>query len=178
MNPISSEQVTLRDGTQVIIRPIQPDDAPRLQALLTRLSPESTYLRFLAIVKGLSDKEAQRLANVDYTTSMAIVATVVEDDEEQIIGVARYSSVDGDEPGLAEAAVVVEDRHQRRGLGSLLLKRLTAYARRHGVRKFLANIHPTNEAIMGFIRRSGLPIESQADAGVWQIRIVLEHDLA
>jgi RimJ/RimL family protein N-acetyltransferase len=178
MNAQLSEQVALRDGLQVTIRPIQPDDAPRLQALVARLSPESIFLRFLALVKGLSDKEARRLANVDYTTRMAFVATVLEEDEEQIIGVARYAMIDGDEPGLAEAAVVVEDRHQRRGLGSLLLKRLTAYARRHGVLKFLANVHPTNEPIMRFIQQSGLTIESRPFGGVWEIRIVLEHDLA
>jgi len=177
MNTSPPEQITLRDGMQVTVRPIRPDDAPRLQALVTRLSPESMFLRFLAVVKKLSAKEAQHLATVDYETRMALVATIEEEGEEQIIGVARYATVPGDEPGLAEAAVVVEDRHQRHGLGSYLLKRLTAYARCHGVQSFMANVHPSNEPIMRFIRRSGLPIDSRADGGVWEIRIRLEHDL-
>jgi RimJ/RimL family protein N-acetyltransferase len=177
MSTLAPERVTLRDGLQVVVRPIRPDDAPRLQALVSRLSPESMFLRFLAVVKKLSAKEARHLATVDYQSRMALVATVVEEGEEQIIGVARYSTVPGDEPGLAEAAVVVEDRYQRRGLGSFLLRQLIAYARRHGVQSFLANVHPSNEPIMRFIRRSGLPVESRAASGVWEIVIRLEHDL-
>ncbi len=177
MSTAQPEHLTLGSGVQVTIRPIRLDDAPRLQALVARLSPESIFLRFLAVVKGLSDKEARRLATVDYQTQMALVATIDEDGEEQIIGVARYALVDGAEPGLAEAAVVVEDRHQRQGLGSLLLKRLVSYARQHGVSAFLANVHPSNEPIMRFVRRSGLPADSRAEAGMWEIRVRLERDL-
>lgn len=183
----SPEQLTLRDGTLTTIRPIRPDDAPRLQALVLRLSPESLFLRFLAIVKSISDKEAARLATVDYQTCMAFVATADAGDDEQIIGVARYALVPDlfddhgradPAAGMAEAAVVVEDSYQRHGLGSVLLNRLTAYARRHGVRSFLANIHPSNEAIMRFIRRSGLPLESRVESGVWQIVIHLDRDVS
>lgn len=177
MSTLTDEQVTLRDGLQVIVRAIRPEDAPRLQSLAGRLSPETMFLRFLAVLKGLSDREARHLATVDYENRMAIVATLQEEGEETIIGVARYSIVEGGEPGLAEAAVVVEDRYQRHGLGSLLLKRLVAYARRHGVLAFLANIHPSNEPIMRFIRKSGLPLESRIGSGVWEIIIRLEHDL-
>jgi GNAT superfamily N-acetyltransferase len=168
------EAVTLRDGAPVTIRAIQPDDAPRLQALHARLSAESIFLRFLGQLKTLPPEEAQRLARVDYEKSMALVATHGQAGEEPIIGVARYAASNPAEPDAAEAAIVVEDAFQGRGLGSLLLDRLMKYARAHGVRYFLATVHHSNAEIMRFIERSGLPVEKRREAGVWEVRVRLD----
>ncbi len=68
----SIERAILRDGTQILVRPIRPDDAPRLQHGFTHLSPESIYLRFLETFKGLSDQQAENFATVDYQDRMAL----------------------------------------------------------------------------------------------------------
>ncbi len=170
--PAKPEEVTLRNGTVVTIRPIRPDDAPRLQALFYRLSPESIALRFLGHLKELPLEQAQQLATVDYRTRMALVATRQQNGEEDIIAVARYAA-DSAKPDLAEAAIVVEDEYQKRGLGTLLLTRLVAYARTHGIRAFMATVHHDNVQIMRFIRQSGLPTESKLEAGIWQIVVKL-----
>jgi acetyltransferase len=168
------ERVSLRDGTLVSIRSIRPDDAPRLQALFKRLSPASIYLRFLGYRKGLSDAEARSLAEVDYHNRMAFVACVEQGPEELIIGVARYALVEGVVPCSAEAAVVVEDEYQGRGLGTILLKKLVIYARENGVRSFWATVHRNNAQILRFIKRSGLPVERKAlKEGAWDIRVRL-----
>ena len=78
---LNPETVTLKDGTQVIIRPIHPDDADDLQATFQRLSMESIYLRFLSFKKELPDEEARYLATVDYTSRMAFVAIASENDQ-------------------------------------------------------------------------------------------------
>ncbi len=172
------EVVTLRDGTPVTIRAIRPDDAPRLQALHARLSAESIFLRFLGQLKTLPLEEAQRLAHVDYEKSMALVATPGQDGEEPIIGVARYAASNQAEPDAAEAAIVVDDAFQGRGLGSLLLDRLVKYARAHGIRYFLATVYHSNAEIMRFIQRSGLPSEKRREAGVWEVRVRLDTEPA
>ena len=164
------EHVTLRDGTEVTIRAIVPEDAPLLQELFRRLSPESVFLRFLTRLKELSQTQAERLANVDYESKMALVAALGPD----LIGVARYAMMEGERPGLAEAAVVVQDEYQSRGLGSLLLLRMVDYAREHGVEAFVASIHPSNERIMRFVRKSGLRTDSSIEAGLWEIRVYLD----
>jgi acetyltransferase len=168
------ERVSLRDGTLVSIRPIRPEDAPRLQALFTRLSPASIYLRFLGYRKMLSDAEARSLAEVDYNNRMAFVAFVEQGAEERIIGVARYAIVENVVPCSAEAAVVVEDEYQGRGLGTILLEKLVGYARENGVQAFWATVHRNNAQILRFIKRSGLPVERKAlKEGVWDIRVRL-----
>lgn len=174
--------VTLRDGSRVIIRAVRPDDAPRLQALFRRLSPESIFFRFLGQARELSDRQAQRLATVDYERQMAWVATPGEaregeDPEEEIIGVARYARLPeaaGSAGAVAEAAVVVEDRWQRRGLGTLLLQGLADYARTHGIDAFQATVHQANTQILRFVRRSGLPTQNKIDGGLWEIRVSLK----
>jgi GNAT superfamily N-acetyltransferase len=170
-----SEAVYLRDGTPVSIRPIHPNDAARLQALFARLSPETISYRFLGRRKELPYEEAKRLAEVDYQTQMALVATCQQYGEEEIVGVARYAVIPGTWPAEAEAAIVVEDRYQGRGLGTSLLERLVAYANAHGIRAFLATVRHDNERMMRFIRRSGLPTESRVEAGVWEIRVGLNR---
>ena len=167
------ETVRLRDGTPVIVRPIRPDDAPLLQALHARLSAESVFLRFLEQRKALTDQDAQRLATVDYRATMALVATREENGAEEIIGVARYAAVDPGRPERAEAAIVVEDAFQGRGLGTILVDRLVRYARNHGVQAFVASVHYSNSEIMHFIQRSGLPAEKHLESGVWEITIHL-----
>jgi len=170
----ATETVTLRDGTQVVLRAIRPDDAPRLQALHKRLSPESVFLRFLDQRKALTDQDAQRWATVDYRTHMAIVAALPDGADERLIGVARYAAIDPAKPDTAEAAIVVQDDHQGRGLGTILVNRLVTYARAHGIRAFVASVHYSNSEIMHFIQRSGLPAKKRLEAGVWEIHIRLD----
>jgi GNAT superfamily N-acetyltransferase len=168
------ETVTLRDGTSVALRAIRPDDAPRLQAGFARLSRESIYLRFLDQRNALSDREAQRLASVDYHSTMAIVAVVEEQGEEHIIGVGRYATVGPGDPGAAEAAVTVIDDYQRRGLGSVLVDRIVRYARAHGIHTFLAAVHYSNAGILHFIDSSRLPTKRRLESGAWEIRVDLD----
>jgi acetyltransferase len=172
------DQIVLQDGTQVTIRPIRPDDAPKLQKAFKRLSTQSIYYRFLQVFAQLTDQQANDFANLDYYHRMALIAEILEAGESNLIGVARYSMLSGDEPGLAESAVVVIDEYQKRGLGSLLLRHLVRYARSHDVQAFLATVHVSNAQIMRFIKRSGFPAEKKMiEPGVWEIRIRLRDGI-
>jgi len=168
------ETLALPDGTSLTLRAIQPDDASRLQALHARLSHETIYLRFLSMQLNLSDAEAHRLAMVNYQTTMALVAVNEDHGAEVIRGVARYAASER-APTEAEAAIVIEDAYQGQGLGTILLDRLLAYARSHGIRTFVAEINAENERMMHFVRRSGLPVVKRMAEGVWEIRVKLEE---
>jgi len=171
-----SQAVVLRDGTSVTIRPIRPDDAPRLQALVGRLSPQSVFQRFLGCNKALTDEEAAHLATVDYEARMALVATSGDNDE-CILGVARYESPAG-APGQAEFAVVVEDRYQGLGLGKALLRHLVAYARAHGLHTFVGAVRIENVRLLRFLERCGLEVQIVGcDQGIVDIRIELREPL-
>ena len=169
----AAETVTLRDGTPVTTRAIRPDDAPRLQAFHAQLSSQSVYLRWLSAHPVLSDEEAETLARVDYHDRMAFVATVAQAGAEVVIGVARYAAAPAEGPGTAEAAVVVADDFQQRGLGTLLLSRLLAYARQQGFTTWVAEINAQNARMLRFIRRGALPVTRRLESGSFQVRIDL-----
>ncbi len=172
--PFAPETVSLRDGTSVRLRAIHPDDAPRLQAFFTRLSPQSVFYRLLEYRTMLSDEEARQLVTVDYQSRMAIVAVREAAGEEQIVAVARYGVISPEEPDTAEAAIVVEDAFQGHGLGRVLIDRMVRYARAHGIRYYVATVHYNNAQILHFVQSSGLRVERKMDKGLWDIVIDLE----
>lgn len=169
------ELLTLKDGTQVVIRPIRPDDAEELQTTFQRLSMESIYLRFLSYKKEMPDEEARYLASVDYSSRMAFVAICKENERGIVVGVARYAVIENVHPEIAESAVVVEDKYQGRGLGKLLLWRLVNYARARGIHFLRGNLQIGNDRMLDLVRRSGLPHHTRFLDGYWEVTIDLEQ---
>lgn len=172
---------TLADGRVVAIRPVRPDDGERIQALVSRLSPQSSYFRFLEVVQQLSEKQLYEFTHLDYQARMAFVATLLPDDsaaegQEKIIAVARYALQPSElgEPRRAEVGIVVEDAYQRQGLGRRLLRLLALYARQQGIRAFTGTIHPTNERILEIIHDTGMAFTRRYLDGAWEVEISLE----
>jgi GNAT superfamily N-acetyltransferase len=143
----------LRDGTPIRIRPIVPEDSDRLAEGLEELSPESRYLRFLRPIDRLSADELSYLTNIDYDNHFAWVALDTSFAEPRGIGVARYARLDG---AVAEAAVVVLDPYQHRGLGGILLRLVAETAYEHEVRTFRAWVAPGNAIIMRLVEEWNL----------------------
>lgn len=172
------EPITLNDGRQVLLRPIRPDDAPLLQEGFQRLSPQSIYMRFMEVASELSDEQAHELATVDYHNRMAFVSEVQEDDGKlHLVGVARYSALPGSHPRAAEAAIVVRDDYQGNGLGKASMDLLIRYARQQGIELFTGTMWTTNQRILDFVSKSGLPYErNMIEPGVWDYKIFLNRE--
>jgi GNAT superfamily N-acetyltransferase len=143
-----AEQVTLRDGTQIVVRPIRPDDKELLRRGFLRLSPESRYRRFFAAKHDLSAAELRYLTEIDGVRHFALGATSA--DGRDGIGVARFVQLDG-EPGIAEAAIAVADEQQGKGLGSLLFQRLVAAAAERGVERFRCEMLGSNQGMADLV---------------------------
>ncbi|MFN8484514.1 MAG: GNAT family N-acetyltransferase [Anaerolineae bacterium] len=170
------KEIVLPDGAPLRLRAIVPDDAPRLQAFVARLSPQTLFLRTLVPMKTLSDRDARRLATVDCHRRMALIATTGDGEDETIVGVARYATLPGDAADHAEIAIVVEDGYQGRSLGTVLLKELAVYARAHGIAAFTAAISSENARVRYMIERTGLPTEiHNTGYGEQEVRILLRR---
>ena len=154
---IKTQTVELRDGTPLLIRPIQPDDKALLKEGLARLSTRSRYQRFAMAVKELSAAELKYLTEVDNKSHVAWVAIELSEGKERAVGVARYIRLDND-PDSAEVAVAVADSHQHRGLGTLLLARLAQSAKLNGVQRFLAFVYWDNAPVLKLVRELGAGI--------------------
>ena len=145
----SETLATLRDGREVRIRPIRPDDVARLREFHSRLSSNTTRLRFFSPLKQLSSDFANRLTTVDFAKRCAFVISPL--DEDTIHAVGRY---EGETRRSAEVAFVVEDAFQGMGIGPLLLDRLVEHARRAGFTRFSAVTLCENTQMLSLFRES------------------------
>ncbi len=151
--------VAVRDGRTVRIRPITPDDAERLAAFHRSLSDETVYFRFFAPYPELTERDLERFTHVDHVDRVALVATVGG----ELVGVGRYDRVDATD---AEVAFVIRDDHQGRGLGSVLLEHLAAAARERGVKRFVAEVLPTNRRMLSTFQEAGYHPSHKLEDGV------------
>lgn len=167
---------TLRDGTRVLIRMVDPDDRERLIEGFERLSTRSRYLRFHANVEELTDQQVEYLTDVDQVNHVAWVAIDADEPQHPGIGVARFVRLD-DEPTVAEAAVTVLDDYQGRGLGTALLRVLAGAARERGIDTFRAYVLGENRAVLAMLDALG-PTHTEQQAGVYQIDVDLSDTAA
>lgn len=144
-------ELTLRDGSVVRIRPIRPDDAPRLQELHGRLSQQTAYQRFFTVVKRLPPDWARVLATVDYRRRLALVVEACASAEPELIAVGRYDATD--EPDTVEVAFVVQDNWQNRGLGTNLFDAILRAAAARSYRRFRAYVLADNRRMLDLITR-------------------------
>lgn len=159
--------LTLRDGTRLRLRPIRPDDAPRLQELYGRLSRHTAYQRFFSIMKRLPPDWARMLADVDFRRRLALVAEHDADGVPELVGVGRYEPTDA--PDTAEVAFVVQDGWQDRGLGTVLFQEILAAGAARGVRRFRAWVLADNRRMLDLIVRYGAVEQRRTEQGVTEL---------
>jgi GNAT superfamily N-acetyltransferase len=152
VGPKTGENVRLRDGSHVLVRPVRPNDKPLFVAGFERLSAESRYLRFMGHKKLLSVRDLEFFTELDHADHEAIGA--IDPFTGEGLAVARYMRYP-DDRSAAEAAVVVIDAWQGRGLGSVLLERLVQRARENGVERFEATLFTDNRAMLALFERIG-----------------------
>jgi acyl-CoA synthetase (NDP forming)/GNAT superfamily N-acetyltransferase len=159
--------VLLRDGKTAHIRPIQPGDAELMVDFYSRVSDESKYYRFFSPMPQLSERDVKRFTEVDYVDRVALVLTSAG----KMIAVGRYDMV---EPGRAEVAFLVEDGHQGRGIGQLLLEHLAQAGRERGIERFVAEVLPDNQAMLHTFKDAGYRVASQYDEGVVELEFSID----
>ncbi len=149
----------LRDGGSIHVRAIRPDDKDRLLDHFSRLSARSVYFRFFGAKRRLTDSELASFTELDFVDRVGLVATLLGDGGERIIGVGRY--VAHLRPGggrVAEVAFAVDDAHQGRGIGSVLLAHLIGIARAAGIEEFEADVLGENNKMLEVFAATGLVV--------------------
>ena len=144
--------VRLRDGGEVLVRPVRPEDKPLFAQGWEHFGPDSRYRRFIGAKRRLSTSELSFFTELDHVDHEAIGA--LDADGGEGLGVARYVR-DRDRPDAAEAAVSVIDPMQGRGLGGVLLRRLCHRAAQNGIRIFTARLLTTNHSMLRLFEKLG-----------------------
>ncbi|WP_163507124.1 bifunctional GNAT family N-acetyltransferase/acetate--CoA ligase family protein [Fodinicola acaciae] len=151
--------VLLSDGGTVHIRPIRESDADQVVALHSRFSDRTRYLRYFSPYPRIPERDLKRFVTVDHVDREAFVVELGDD----LIAIGRYDRISADD---AEVAFVVEDTHQGRGIGSVLLEHLAAAAQENHIRRFVAEVLPTNYTMMRVFSDAGYTVARSYDDGV------------
>jgi len=142
----------MRDGREVEIRALRPDDKDDMLAAVGRTGTRSLQRRFFVVKRGFSEKEIAFFMNIDFVNHVALVALAEEEGRKVIIGGGRYIVT---EPGHAEIAFVVIDDYQGQGLGTLLMRHLAVIARKAGLKALIADVLPENAAMRKVFSKFG-----------------------
>ena len=165
--------VALRDGSAVLIRPIQATDKPLVAGIFAGLSDTSRWMRFLAAKAALSPAELRFLTDIDHHDHEALAAIAPGGHG---LGVARYIRHVGD-PQAAEIAIAVVDTWHRRGLGTQLLRQLSDRALRAGIDRFTALASADNAAVAALLSTMGAkPVCQEAGTVEYQITLTQRPD--
>ena len=169
------EELKLRNGRRVLIRPIRPEDAAPIQASFSLLEPDEIRNRYLHSIKGLTDHEVHRLTHHEPRSEFALVAAEPYPAGEALIGaVGRVFLIEGTSD--AEFSILVSKYIRAMGLGRHLILRLVRWARGQKVERLFGDVLDQNQPMLslceslGFIRQ-----QDQDTPGLFRVMLDLRE---
>jgi len=166
------QEVVLKDGRTVLIRPVKPTDERMVQEFFYAMSDTEVYYRFLHAIKAFPKKDMQKMVNIDYHREMTLLALTGGFGAEQMVGVARYV-LGGD--GVPEVDFAVRHGLQGKGLGRALMTALLTIARDRGHKLASAYVTPENSASLSVLKSMGYAVSGTVSRGVVELHLHLDQ---
>ncbi|HEY9129095.1 MAG TPA: bifunctional acetate--CoA ligase family protein/GNAT family N-acetyltransferase, partial [Sulfurovum sp.] len=174
ITPYPTKYVTpwkMSGGTDILLRPIRPEDEPMELKMLQSLSEETLKYRFFKVMKDIDHELLTRFCNIDYDREMAIVAVLKENGHRKIIGIGRLIIEPDFKKG--EYAVVVHDDYQRRGLGYKLVDMLIGIGQEKGLDKIFGILLSNNMGMLKICERLGFTTKDMPDR-ITEVELILK----
>lgn len=146
----------LKDGSDIIFRPIKPEDEPMWMDLLASCSKESIYSRFRYFFRWDSHQTATHYCYIDYDREIAIVAEITKGNKKKLVGVGRLIA-DPDHEAV-EYAVLISDAWQNKDLGSILTDYCLEIAKKWGLKRIVAQTTSDNRRMIKVFEKRGFVI--------------------
>ena len=160
-----SDVLRAKDGSEIKVRFVEPRDREELQSYIRSLSSGSRYNRFLGALSELPKTELERFIHVGEADRFTVVATMVVDGFETIVGEARYAF--HADTSSVEFGLSIDDRWQGHGIGKALLKNLECRAASFGAERIFGDTLRSNTTMIGLARKSGYAFTN--GAGDWKL---------
>ncbi|WP_029896379.1 bifunctional acetate--CoA ligase family protein/GNAT family N-acetyltransferase [Desulfohalovibrio reitneri] len=166
------ECVKLKDGQQVTIRPIRPEDAPAHLEFVRKLDPDDLRLRFFGTVHEFEFADMPRFTQIDYDREMAFIATTERRGEPVTLGVVRTSTSPDNEK--AEFAIIVASEMKGQGLGSLLFDKMIRYTASRGTKWLTGETMPENKAMAKLAEKFGFEVNINYEDDLVTMRLDMD----
>jgi acetyltransferase len=148
-------------GQAISIRPMRPEDLDIETEFVAAWSAETRYNRMFSAGTFTSPERLKQITRIDYARDMALIATLMLDDREVQIGVARY--VLREDGRSCEFALAVADAWQHRGIGRALMQQLMAGAAAAGIETMVGDVLSSNAPMLHFMRSLGFSVKTAAE---------------
>ena len=170
-----SDILRLRSGRSLTVRFVEPGDAEALQAYFRSLTARSRYNRFLGAMSELPRNLLEDFIHVGEQDRFSVIATMIIDGHETIVGEARYAFDPGKDS--FEFGLSIDDRWQGQGIGSALMRNLECRAAAFGANRLFGDTLRSNEVMIALARKSGFDFTNNPDD--WKlVRFQKHSDLA
>ena len=160
-----SDVLHAKDGSEIKVRFVEPRDREELQNYIRSLSSGSRYNRFLGALSELPKSELERFIHVGEADRFTVVATIMVDGFETIVGEARYAF--HADTSSVEFGLSISDRWQGHGIGKALLKNLECRAASFGAQRLFGDTLRSNATMIGLARKSDYSFTNSA--GDWKL---------
>jgi len=152
------EKWHLGDKTEILLRPIRPEDEPKLVRFHKDLSQETVRQRYLEVVhyeERVAHEQLQKMCFNDYDREIAIVA----EHKGEILGIIRLTKV----PGTHDAtfALVVKDQWQHKGIGAKLMKKILQIAKEEKILHIIAHMLDENFQMQKLLKSCGFSLRKE-----------------
>lgn len=171
------EMAKLKNGKEVKLRPILPEDEPRHLAFDNSLSDEDRYKRYFGVRSKMTHEEMAVLTQIDYSREMAFIATELNEEGEEVTLGAVRASIDPDNTE-AEFAMAVRGNYQGQGLGRLLLEKLLRYYQTTGTQVLTGFTMFENRSMANLAKSIGFKVEFDLDEHLIKMHIDLPGKIA
>jgi acetyltransferase len=168
---VQTRHVTLRDGKNVLIRPLTPADGALYPDFLSEVTMDDLRLRFFAPMREVSPELIDKLIHYDPKKAMAFIA--IEEMSGRMLGVVRLHDDDGGEAG--EFAIILRTRLKGHGLGWLMMKHMIANAKAKGLKTVRGQVLSENTTMLLMCEELGFYVaDDPVEPGVKQVTLPLE----
>ena len=166
--------VTLKDGTEVFVRPLKLTDESMVRDLFYGLSPESVHYRFFRKIQAMPHEKLQNLLRIDYESNVAVVVLTSSKEDARMVGIAHY--IRDPRTNFAEAAFLVHDQWQGKGMGKALMANLLDIAHQNGLAGFTADVLADNRAMLHIFHNCGFQVKSRLRQGQFSLHIPFDPE--
>lgn len=151
-----------KDGREITLRPIKPEDENLMIKFHQTLSDNTVYFRYFQLQPLHVRIQHERLTEIcfiDFDRSIALVAIDKDENtgEQSILGVGRIAKIYSTQD--AEFAIMISDAYQGKGLGTEMLRRLIQIAKSEGIKRLYGTILPENRAMLRVCAKLGFTLK-------------------
>jgi acetyltransferase len=174
--PRALEENLQVSGSDLLVRPVRPQDGEQLKAFYAAASPTDMHLRFFMSRREVPVSEVARYSQIDYDREMAFVAMSTADQPDRQRILAEVRAVCDPDNVRAEFSIQVASAFQQKGLGRALMNKMIGYLRDRGVSEVTGECLQQNTAMSALARHVGFEVTVQAGGDVMELRLPLRVD--